>query len=146
MDVQQALELLQRQGVLLVSAQGPLPRLTEAIAGEAIKGSWWGHAKGKQIFAVLEGVTGHPDVLACRLLGGKLTLVHRRLWPALAALAPLLPPQNVAQVRQQHTASGRHVNIDTPFPDWLPAGVAAAAAALSPEAARLALGPWAQRL
>lgn len=146
MDLSQAMDLLRQQGVLLVSAQGPLPRLTDAIAGETVKGSWWGHPKGKQIFAVLEALGAHPDVLVCRLLDGKLTVVHRRLWPALAALAPLLPPPHIAQVRQQHTASGRHVNVETPFPAWLPADAAALAATLSPAQARLALGDWARRL
>ena len=31
-----------RHGVVLVSAKGPAPRLTEAIAREAIRGSCWG--------------------------------------------------------------------------------------------------------
>ena len=79
---QQALAFVQKHGVVLVSAKGPAPRLTEAIAGEPIKGSWWGHAQGRRIFAILSAVTQADQVLVCRLLDGKLTLVHRRLWPA----------------------------------------------------------------
>jgi hypothetical protein len=143
MDCTQALEFVRLHGVVLVSAAGPVPKLTEAIAGEKIKGSWWGHPKGKQIFAVMEQVTGHPDVLVCRLVGDKLTLVHRRLWPALAAAARHFAPGCLCQVTQVHTAGGRHRNIETAFADWLPAGVAQAAAAMEPGAALAALGTWA---
>jgi hypothetical protein len=143
MDLAQALEFVREHGVVLVSASGPAPKLTEAIAGETIKGSWWGHPKGKQIFVVLEDVTDSADVLVCRLVDDKLTLVHRRLWPALAAAAPRLAPARLCQVTQVHTAGGRHRNIETAFADWLPAGVAQAGAALDPAAALTALGPWA---
>lgn len=140
MDTEQALEFVRGHGVVLVSAQGPAPRLTDAIAGEAVKGSWWGHPKGKQIFAVLDALGDEPDILVCRLLQNKLTMVHRRLWPALAALAPELPPSAIARVRQEHTASGKHVNREIPFPDWLPPADAAAAARLNPADARVVLG------
>jgi hypothetical protein len=143
MDGAQALDFVRLHGVVLAAATGPAPKLTDAIAGEKIGGSWWGHPKGKQIFAVMEQVTGHPDVLVCRLVGGKLTLVHRRLWPALAAAAPRLSPARLCQVTQVHTSGGRHRNIETAFADWLPAEVAQAAAALDPAAAAAALGPWA---
>ena len=140
MDTQQALEFVRTHGVVLVSAQGPAPRLTDAIAGEPVKGSWWGHPKGKQIFAVLDALNDSSEILVCRLLQNKLTMVHRRLWPALAALAPELPPAALARVVQEHTASGKHVNRETPFPDWLPSDAAAEAARLSSAEARSLLG------
>ena len=143
MDAAQALEFVREHGVVLVSASGPAPKLTEAIAGETIKGSWWGHPKGKQIYAVLEAVSDDADVLVCRLLDDKLTLVHRRLWPALAAAAGHFPPSRLCQVTQVHTAGGRHRNVETAFADWLPADVAAAAKDIAPASALAALGPWA---
>ena len=141
MDRAQALEFVREHGVVLVSASGPAPKLTEAIAGEPIKGSWWGHPKGKQIFLVLEEVTDDPDVLVSRLADDKLTLVHRRLWPALAAAAPQLPASRLCQVTQVHTAGGRHRNIETAFEDWLPAEVAAAARDICIDDALAALHP-----
>jgi hypothetical protein len=102
-----ALAFVRTHGIVLVSARGPLPRMTEAIAGAPIKGSWWGHPAGKHIFAILEVVTGSADVLVCRLADGKLTLVHRRLWHLLASLAGRFAPERIARVRQEHTASGR---------------------------------------
>jgi hypothetical protein len=141
MDAQAALAFVREHGVVLVSAKGAAPTLADAIAGEPIKGSWWGHPQGKRIFALLEQVSADPDVLVCRLVDGKLTLVHSRLWPALAAAAPALPPARLCRVMQEHTASGRHVNIETPFPDWLPASAARQAATMTPAAALAALGP-----
>lgn len=143
MDGGQALDFVREHGVVLVSAGGPVPKLTEAIAGEKIKGSWWGHPKGRQIFPVLEDVCEHADVLVCRLIDDKLTLVHRRLWPALAAAAAHFPPSRLCQVTQVHTAGGRHRNVETAFTDWLPAEVAAAAKGIALPTALAALGPWA---
>lgn len=145
MDAAAALAFVREHGVVLVSAKGPVPRLVEAIAGEPVKGSWWGHPKGKQIFDVLQLVGASPDVLMCRLVGGKVTLVHRRLWPALAAAAPHFAPERIARVAQEHTAAGHHENEEIPFPDWAPPGVLADAASLSLADALAALGPWATR-
>jgi hypothetical protein len=142
MNLAQALKFIEKHGVVLVSAKGPVPRLTEAIAGSPIKGSWWGHPKGQQIFTILEAVTESEDVLVCRLIKGKVTLVHRRLWPALARLADRLQPSQIARVIQEHTASGRHVNKEIPFPRWVPATVLKAGQALSEAEAIAALGEW----
>jgi hypothetical protein len=64
------------------------------------------------------------------------------LWPALARVAGRLAPAQVAQVRQEHTASGRHVNHETPFPRWVPAAVLDEAAALSENDALAAFARW----
>src|SRR5207253_4593669 len=112
----------------------------EVIVREKIKGSWWGHPKSHQIFAILEAVTESEDVLVCRLVRGKITLVHRRLWPTLVRVADRFPPDRIAKVRQEHTASGRHVNKEVPFPRWVPAEVMKQASAISEEEAIAALG------
>ena len=143
MTAAEALAFLEERGVVLVSAKGPVPRLTEVIAGGPIKGSWWGHPKSHQIFAILETVTESADVLVCRLVKGKITLVHRRLWPALVRVAARFPPEQIAKVRQEHTPSGRHVNKEVPFPRWVPAEVMKQASSLSEEEAIAALGEWA---
>ncbi len=127
---------------MLVSAKGPVPKLTEAIIGEPIKGSWWGHPRGREIFTVLDGVSDSADVLFCRAVDGKTTAVHRRLWPALVRLAARFPAADLAQVRQEHTESGKHVNHETPFPDWVPAAVMKEAKGMSEADALLALGAW----
>lgn len=119
----EALAFIDEHGVVLVSARGAVPCLTQAIAGAPIKGSWWGHPQGKLIFSILEAVTESGQVLVCRLVDGKLTMVHRRLWPALVRIAPHFSPGQVASIRQEHTASGRHVNQVMPFPEWVPKDV-----------------------
>jgi hypothetical protein len=139
----EALNFVEAQGVLLVSAKGPVPTLTDAIAGESIKGSWWGHPKNHQIFAILEAVPESEDVLVCRLIKGKITLLHRRLWPALVRLAPRFSPDRISKVRQEHTASGRHVNKEVPFPLWVPVEVMKQASSISEDEAITALGEWA---
>ena len=140
MQAREALAFVREYGVVLASARGPVPTLTHAIAGEAIRGSWWGHAQGKHIFAVLGSVSADPDILVCRLVGNKITLVHRRLWPALAAGACAFDPARLARVTQVHSAHGHHENIETPFPDWLPAAVKEEAETLDRNAALAALG------
>jgi hypothetical protein len=143
MTAKEALAYVRKHGVVLVSAKGPVPRLLEAIAGEAIKGNWWAHPKSHRIFMVLEAVSDSADVLVCRLVGGKVTLVHRRLWPALVRAAKRFSSCQLAQVRQEHTASGRHVNRETAFPEWVPAKVLKEAQRLGEQEALDALGDWA---
>ena len=61
---------------MLQAARGPLPTLTEAIAGERIRGSWWGHPKGKLIFSVLSEVQESAEVAVCKLVEGKTTVIQ----------------------------------------------------------------------
>jgi hypothetical protein len=128
------------QGLVLQSARGPLPTLAEHIAGESIRGSWWGHSSGHEIFAALNRVLDSPDVIATRLVNGKITLIHRRFWPALVRVADRFPAERLAAVDEVHTASGAHRTIEVPFPDWVPAEDLADAALLTVDEA-LALLP-----
>ena len=125
------LEWLRDQGIVLQSARGPVPNLAEYVAGERIRGSWWGHRSGHEIFAVLTRVMSSPDVIATRLVNGKVTLVHRRLWPALVRVAERFPKDRLVAVDEEHTASGAHRTIEVPFPDWVPAAEMTAAGLLT---------------
>jgi hypothetical protein len=137
-----ALAFVRRHGVVLASAKGNAPRLAEAIVGEAIAGSWWAHPKSHQIFSILGVVTDSDQVLVCRLVGGKITLIHRRLWPSLVRLAKHFAPEQLAQVREEHTPSGRHASRTVPFPQWVPPEVSAAADAVDEQRALAAFGAW----
>ena len=139
---EEALAFVREHGVVLASAKGTAPRLTEAIIGEPIKGSWWVHSQHHHIYAILETVTESEQVLVCRLINGKITLVHRRLWPSLVRLAKRFAPEQLAQVREQHTPSGRHVRREVPFPRWVPPDVAEQAKILSEQEALAAFGAW----
>ena len=138
-SAREALDFVREHGVVLVSAKGKGPNLVEAIAGEAINGSWWGHPAGKRIFSVLSAVSDSEEVLVCRLIDGKITLVHRRLWPALARLAEAFPPERISQVLDGHTASGRHVRRSVAFADWVPPQIAQEDEALGESEARAVL-------
>ena len=141
---EKALAFVRQQGVVLVSAKGAVPRLTEAIVGEPIKGSWWAHPNSHHIYAILGAVIDSNQVLACRLIDGKITLVHRRLWPSLARLATRFTPEQLAQVLEEHTPSGRHASRVVPFPQWLPAEAAAEADSVDEREALAGLAPWAR--
>ena len=75
-----------RHGLLLLQDKRALD-VVGILAGEKLSTSWWGHAAGQKIFACLERLDDDPDVLATRLVGGKITYVHRHLWPAFLAVA-----------------------------------------------------------
>jgi hypothetical protein len=133
---------VERHGVVLAAAKGPVPNVAEAIAGGPIRGSWWGHEKGSPIFEALSAIGDSPDILCFRLVAGKITFVHRRLWAALVRLADIIGPEKLASVQQEHTHTGQHRNVVIPFPDWVPAQVRKSAAKLSEADARAALGSW----
>jgi hypothetical protein len=142
MNAADATAFVRKHGVVLASAKGAVPRLTEAIVDEAIKGSWWAHPKSHQIFAILQAVAESGDILVCRLVDGKVTFVHRRLWPALVRVAERFSPNQLAQVRDEHTPSGKHVSRAVPFPKWVPAKVKKEAESIGEREALIALGPW----
>jgi hypothetical protein len=68
------------------------PSLTALVAGAPIKGSWWGHPAGKRIFQVANALEDGGQVLFVPLLSAKVTLVHRRLWPALVSVGESRAP------------------------------------------------------
>ncbi|WP_284321758.1 hypothetical protein, partial [Dyella acidisoli] len=123
MTFDQAMAFIREHGIVLSAARGPVPRMAEVIAGEPIKGSWWAHPKSHQIFAIFQKLADSPDILVCRMIGGKVTFVHRRLWPALVRLADRFEPTQIAQVHQEHTAKGHHEAHEVPYPEWVPAEV-----------------------
>ena len=141
MSPKQALAFVEQHGVVLQAAHGPLPSLAEAIAGERIRGSWWGHPKGHEIFRATEAVCDSPDVLVCKLVQGKVTYVHRRLWPALAKLASRFRRDQLAKVWSEHTPSGAHRSRRQAFPSWVPAQVRREAEQLSVSDAEALLSP-----
>lgn len=141
LDTASALEFVRAHGVVLTAARGDAPRLIEAILGEPIRGNWWSHPAGSAIYNVLAEVCESPDVLVCKLLEGRQTLVHRRLWPALVRVAERFDPARLARIREEHTPRGHHVKHETPFPQWVPEDVRAQAVALDEAQALAALGP-----
>jgi hypothetical protein len=125
-------------GVVLESGRGSVPSLAEAIAGGPIRGSWWAHPKGHDIFLCSRAIRNSADVLVCRLVGGKVTYIHRRLWAALVRRAKTFNAGRLAAIQEVHTPSGKHRLDAIPFPGWVPEQVLRAARRLTAEeAARL---------
>ena len=147
MTPKQALAFVKTYSVVLESGRGAVPSLAEAVAGEPIRGSWWGHPKGHDIFLCTRAIRQSADVLVCRLVGGKVTYVHRRLWPALVRLAERFDTDRLAAITEVHTAGGKHKVEITSFPDWVSAQVMRAARKLPIEeaAALLAVVPTPNR-
>ena len=118
---------LAERGVLLESARGPIPNVAELIAGEPIAGSWWAHPASHAIFDAINELADSPDVVRLRLVNGKVTLVHRRVWPALVRVSDRFPAAGLASIEEHHSASGAHYKTETPFAEWVPAEAVEAA-------------------
>jgi hypothetical protein len=80
-----ALRQLEKNGLLLVSGS-EIPDLCSLVSGAKVKGSWWSSPFAHEIFAISELLSEHADVTLTKLISGKVTFVHRSLWPNLVAV------------------------------------------------------------
>jgi len=145
MTPRRAIEFIRYHGVALESAKGLEPSLAAKVAGGPISGGWWNHPQSHQIYALTQKIRDSKAVLVCTLCSGRITYIHRRLWPAFIRLARHFPPGSLDRVEEVHTASGRHQRRDIPFPDWVPRPILAAAHSLPVSQARAHLQLWLQR-
>src|ERR1041384_7056816 len=116
-------QFVKKHGIVMGSAKHDgIPSVAAEIAGQPIKGSWWAHPKGQEIFRVLSKLDGDEDIVTTRFIDGKLTMIPKRLWPALAALrkAGKLDAKRLTKIEQEHTEKGSHENRETPAAKWLP--------------------------
>jgi len=72
---------------MLVRQDKLLPSVVGIITGECLTTSWWNHPRAHEIFRCLQRLAEDSDVLVSRLIGGKVTYIDRRLWPAFLATA-----------------------------------------------------------
>jgi hypothetical protein len=70
----------------LLESDPKLPSVCTLITGAPLRGSWWSHPLAQTIFQVNEKLEDHPDVLITKLVSGKVTFVHRDLWPEVLAI------------------------------------------------------------
>lgn len=84
-EFQRAYRELRRWGLLLLT-DARLPSVASLAAGEPVRGSWWAHPKAHAIWHVLVRLSQNREIIATKLLSGKVTFVHRKLWPALERL------------------------------------------------------------
>lgn len=90
-DFKTALQTLKRLGLLL-ETDARLPSVASLIAGEPVSGSWWSHGSAQKIFVTLGQFEDHRDVMFTKLISGKVTLVHRKLWPEILAIGTARAP------------------------------------------------------
>ncbi len=83
---ERAVNAILERGVLPISAPRG-PSLVQVVTGGPIRGSWWGHEDGAEIFHLANALEDREDVWLFDLVGGRQTFVHRRLWPAVMAAA-----------------------------------------------------------
>lgn len=138
----ECLRFVRRHGVVLEAARGPVPSLAEAFLGVGQSGRWWSHARARAFYGVTRAVRAHPSVLVCRLVSGKITYVHRRLWPALYVLRRRVGERRLAAITEVHTPSGKHVMRSVPFARFLPGTAIAAARRMTKARAKALLADY----
>jgi len=104
------LEAIAEHGLLLLQDK-KLANAVTFMTGERVKGSWWSHPRAQEIFNAIEALP-EDQVLETKLVGGKVTFVHRSLWPDLLAVA------TGEREYQVHTESGRHEKRREPWDAW----------------------------
>jgi len=134
-SLEEALSFIKTEGIVLESARGRVPTLVDFVAGERVT-RWWDHPKGRLIFTLTRTIRESPDVLTCRLIDGKITYVHRRLWPALVKLSDEFNRNDLGAIREEHSPDGKHKIQITEFPQWVPAEVLAKSKRLTQHKAR----------
>jgi hypothetical protein len=81
-----------REFDLLLDTDPKFPNVTGLLAGETVRGSWWAHPKAHEMYRVASELRGHPDILAIKLVSGKITFIHRPLWMAVFAIGTAREP------------------------------------------------------
>lgn len=71
---------------LLLQADARLPNVCALVTGAPVRGSWWAHPRGRDIFRVSCELAEHPDALVIKLVSAKVTYVHRALWPDVVTI------------------------------------------------------------
>jgi len=89
-------EAIDRYGLLLMQ-DASAPSMMSIIAGEPVKGSWWSHPQNPLMFDVLQVISA--EALVVKLLAGKRTFVHPRLWPAVCAVAESNEPWQLDKLK-----------------------------------------------
>ena len=76
---------LQANGFILES-DPKLPSVCSLITGSPLRGSWWSDPQAQTIFQVNELLEDHQDVLITKLVSGKVTFVHRKIWAKVVTI------------------------------------------------------------
>lgn len=120
-DFKTALQTLKRVGFLM-ETDACLPSVSGLIAGEVVSGSWWSHEAAQRIFSTLGQLEDHRDVIFTKLISGKVTLVHRKLWSEIFAIGTSYAPWQLKDLSKSARALFDKVNkqgsLRTDQLDW----------------------------
>lgn len=94
------LRQIEQKGLLLLQDKR-WPSVVTIVVGEPIASSWWAHRDARRIWSDLRALSDHADVLATKLIAGKVTFVHRSLWPALFGVGAAREPWQTAGLSPQ---------------------------------------------
>src|SRR5258708_34654924 len=98
---------------LLLDADPKFPSVTGFVAGDNVRGSWWNHPQSHEMFSLACQLHDHADVLLVKLISGKVTLVHRPLWPAVFTIATAREPWQLEELSKQASALLKKVDKET---------------------------------
>jgi hypothetical protein len=102
-DLERVIDALEHFGLLLMT-DARLPSVAGIVAGDPVRGSWWSHPKSHAIYAVLVAMDHRPDLLGAKLVSGKVTFVHRSLWPATLGVADAREPWQTQHLSREARA------------------------------------------
>lgn len=108
-DFKTVLQTLKRVG-LLMETDACLPSVSGLIAGEVVRGSWWSHKAAQRIFLAMGQLEDHRDVIFTKLVSGKVTLVHRKLWSEVFAIGISYAPWQLKDLSKSARALFDKVN------------------------------------
>jgi hypothetical protein len=97
---------------VLLLQDAKLPSLVGLIVGGPVRGSWWGHPKGSDIFDVAGQLDDHPDVASTKLISGKVTFVHRCMWREIIAVGRSREQWQTQGLSRETRALLAHVDKD----------------------------------
>jgi hypothetical protein len=92
--------------------------VAELVVGEPIRAVGGPIPATIEIYAVLNELAGSPEVVRLRLIRGKITLVHRRMWPALVRLSIDSPPVPLRRSTSSTRPQVHTQTVEVPFPAW----------------------------
>jgi hypothetical protein len=117
---------IRRERLVMLSPTENLPSVAKFIGGKNVTAKWWSHPKGNEIHNASQVLFSDPDILALKLVEGKVTFVHRTLWPILLSLA-LNPERKLSQTSSLDDSaeklltlvnSSPTLRLDFLAPDW----------------------------
>jgi len=100
---------------LLADTDPKFPSITTLVVGDSVRGSWWTHPAAREVFRLSCAMRDHPDVLMVKLISGKVTAIHRPLWPAIVAIGTAREPWQMDKLSKEAKALLKKVDKETRF-------------------------------